>query len=152
AHVQALRLKAPAIVFVAIYELPVTREFGMRFRLRTFILAALVGFGVLAGLTPSPAASMPGTMPAMAGFAAHGTAADVTPDAIDWPNFPAADRCASVTSATRTFTGINTSIQVKLSVSGASLTAVAYSKNGGSFVSFLAAPPAQVTITISNND
>ena len=78
-------------------------------------------------------------------LAKKGGAADVTPDAVDWPNIT--DVGPSVTTATRTITGINTTITLQLDRTSTS-GPVAYSLNGGSFVNFTSG----TTISVSNND
>ena len=71
---------------------------------------------------------------------------DDEPDAIDWADVSSST--SPVTSSTETFTGLNTSIPVRLESSVAYTTS--YILNGGSPVSFSFFSPA--TILISNND
>lgn len=74
--------------------------------------------------------------------------ADVVPDAIDWPNFSA---LFNPVSATRTFTGINQSISVRIRADSGGTAGVSYSLNGGAYVQ-LSGYPDNVTVTISNGD
>lgn len=78
-------------------------------------------------------------------LAKKGGSADVTPDPVDWPNITAVG--TSVTTVTRTITGINTTITLQLDRSATS-GPVAYSLNSGPFVNFTSG----TTISVSNND
>jgi len=84
--------------------------------------------------------------------AKKGSAADVTPDAVNWPNL--GSNSSLVSSITQTITGINTTITLMINYANNSTNnpcdtyVYLYSKNGGTFTSFTSGS----TVSISNND
>jgi hypothetical protein len=78
--------------------------------------------------------------------------ADVTPDAVDWPNINVVNGSGTTNTATRTITGINATITLRVVTTNGGGDNFSIRPNvGGSFVTTAQQSPADFTFTVSNN-